>query len=282
MTAEYCTPATLLHQAINSLQNAGIVNVQQEAELLLSELLSLPRLELQLYPDRILDASMSQRLSAALERRARLEPLQYILGTAYFRELTLSVGPGVLIPRPETELLVDYVLRHAPAGAKVCDLGTGSGAIAISLAFERPDFRVTGIELSSDALQYAWRNAATYNLSNLKILQGDLFEPVSGEHFDFITANLPYVTTAEFAALDHEVGAYEPATALLGGDDGLDLVRRLIAALPEYLRPGGGVILELGIHQSEEVTRLLTGLGIFTRVETVHDYNRHPRFVAAG
>lgn len=272
----------LLQQTVTLLQEAGIDNARKEAEIIFAETLKLPRLELYIMPDRKLSGNEKERLTSRVERRSLLhEPLQYILGRAAFRELSLSVGPGVLIPRPETELLAEYVIRHAAHNASVCDIGVGSGAIALSIAFERPDIRVTGIDVSEKALKYARRNRSRYQLKNVRLRQGNLFQKLPAARFDVVTANLPYVTAEEMDRLNRDVRDHEPELALHGGDDGLDIIRDLIVQLPDHLHSGGFVIFELGSNQAAAVKKLCRAGGVLRNVEILKDYNGIDRFVVA-
>jgi len=273
----------LLNQTVTLFNESGIENARQEAEMLFAETLRMPRLELYLAAVRSLSPLEEKKLIHRVKRRSLLhEPLQYILGQAAFRELNLRVGPGVLIPRPETELLAEYVIRQAPAGAVVCDVGVGSGAIALSVAFERRDTKVIGLDISEQALQYARYNRARYHLSNVKLRRSNLFEKIPHLQCDVVAANLPYVTETEMAALAHDVRDFEPELALNGGDDGLDLVRKLIKQLPRHLLPDGFAIFELGINQAETIQQNCREIGLFTRVEIIKDYNGWNRFVIAG
>ena len=269
----------LLRQSAAKLQEHGIANARREAEKICAEILAIPRLELALSPRRELSEEEKQAIESLVERRINHEPLQYILGAAPFRDLTLLVGPGVLIPRPETELLVDFVIKNTPHGATICDLCTGPGTIAMALATERPDLAVTATDICPDALAYAIRNRDKYQVKNLRLRQSNLFDNLTGEKFDFITANPPYVTAAEYKALDREVRDFEPAKALVSGNDGLELIRQLVHEASNHLNPGGGLILELGISQAATVAGLFRQAG-FERIEILSDYSRRERFVA--
>jgi release factor glutamine methyltransferase len=275
------TIQSLLRQTIDIFREAGIENARGEAEILFSEKLNIPRLELYVSPDVKISPGAQRKLCEFIERRTLREPLQYILGRAHFMDLSLEVGPGVLIPRPETELLAEYVIKHAPPDAEVCDIGTGSGAIALAVAFERPDVMVTGVELSGEAIKYARKNLRRYKLNNAKIIHGDLFSRLKGKRFDVITANLPYVTEEEYCCLDDEVRCHEPISALVGGYDGLDVVRRLVAQSPEHLKEEAFMILELGVDHGDEVCAICRATKYFSDVKILKDLTGRNRFVVA-
>ena len=201
-----------------------------------------------------------------IDRRAAREPVAYILGSKGFRRLELKVDPRVLVPRPETELLVEAALA-LPPGASVADVGTGSGAVALALADERPDLDVTGFDISADALTVARANGARLGLP-VMFRQADLLD---GGGYDAVVANLPYVAEAERSDLPPEITRYEPEVALFAGEDGLDLIRRLATALPDGVR---SIALEIGAMQGDAVTELLARSG-FAEVNRHRDLAGH-------
>jgi release factor glutamine methyltransferase len=209
-------------------------------------------------------------------RRAGGEPLQYILGTAPFRNLMLKVDSRVLIPRPETETLVQWLIERVPLGGKVLDIGCGSGAISISLADERPDLQVFAVDISNEALELAKENAELCGVK-VNFRHSDLFSALDGEKFDFIAANLPYVTEEEYAELDFEVKNFEPKLALTADDDGLELILKTIEQLPCFLNSGGGAIFELSPHQAQRCCIALENIGLHSAV--VKDLCQRDRFV---
>jgi release factor glutamine methyltransferase len=235
-----------------------------DAELLLAEVLGWRRERLILDRDRPLDRADIERFNDLLARRQAREPIAYILGRREFRYLTLTVDRRVLIPRPETELLVEAALGLAP-GASVLDVGTGSGAVALALKHERPDLDVAGIDISADAVTVARANATALNL-DVSFTIGDLLGEARA---DAVLANLPYVPDG--AELIDDVGRYEPARALRGGADGLDPIRRLtgiIASRPSAARPAL-LALEIGADQGPMVAALVAAAGYATvRVQT--------------
>jgi release factor glutamine methyltransferase len=194
-------------------------------------------------------------------RRAGGEPLQYITGEAYFRRLKLAVGPGVLIPRPETELVTERAMAHLPQGGTLVDIGTGSGAIALAIKNERPDATVYATENAPAALTWARRNIAEQRLE-VALIEGDLFDGLSDNlrgKLDVVVANLPYVATGDTESLPIDVGKHEPPEALFAGPDGLALVRRIADEARGWLNPGGWLVLEIGETQGEMVRDLLEG-----------------------
>jgi release factor glutamine methyltransferase len=233
---------------------AGCATPRLDAELLLAAALAVGRERLVIDRDQRLDPSAAQRFAALLARRVAREPVAYILGRRDFRYLTLTVDRRVLIPRPETELLVEVGLELAP-GAVVVDVGTGSGAVALALKHERPDLLVRGTDVSVDALAVARGNAGRLGLE-VKFAQADLLD---GAPCDAVLANLPYVPEA--TVLAPEIAVFEPPGALFAGADGLVLVRRLIAAAAAASGGPALLALEVGPEQAAEVTRLMRGAG---------------------
>jgi len=224
---------------------AGFEAPDLEAHYIVCEAAGIPDREFALHAHSPLAPGVREQAESFLSRRLANEPWQYIFGHAPFRNLELEVGPGCLIPRPETEYSIDLMLSGLPLGASVCELGVGSGAISLALASERPDLTVVGTELSPAALKWAERNLRTLGLTNATFLQGDLFEPVAGRKFDLVAANLPYIPESDRGNLPPNVRDYEPHEALFAGKDGLDIIARALKDAPEFLNPGGHVFFEL-------------------------------------
>jgi release factor glutamine methyltransferase len=241
-------------------------NARRDAELLLLHTINITKAALLANPARELTANQLRTYNEAITRRLRHEPIQYITGTQDFYGLALRVTPAVLIPRPETEHLVEAVLQRLPHDQPVtiADIGTGSGAIAIALAAHLPQAQITALDLSPEALRIAQSNAATHNLTpRIRFLLSDLLAalPPSEQHghFDAIVSNPPYVPVSEAPDLHPQVREHEPAQALFAGPDGLDIYRRLIPQAHQALKPGGLLALELGHGQREALTQLLHG-----------------------
>ena len=232
-----------------------------------------------------LSAAEAARYSRLIERRSQGEPIQYITGETEFYGLPFRVTLDVLIPRPETEHLVEKVIELAAQfkNPHIVDVGTGSGAIAVALAHElaraQLQAQVTAIDLSSQALKIAEENARR-NGVYLRFLQGDLLAPVAGERFEIIVSNPPYVPSEDRASLSIEVRDHEPALALFAGEDGLEVYRRLIPAAFDALTPGGFVALEIGFGQSSAIATLLIGSG-FEQIEFIPDLQGIPRVACA-
>lgn len=263
------------------LQAAGIEAARTESELILAELAECSRAELFSRCNTQVPEKFADALEKIIQRRENREPLQYILGHAYFMNLDLLVTPDVLIPRPETELLVEQLCKVVRHGGKVLDLGTGSGAIALALAFERKDLKITAADVSEAALRVAENNRSRYKLDNVELCQSDLFSSLGNRHFDCIAANLPYVSESEYLTLMPEVKDFEPKLALTASADGLDLIYKCIEKAPGHLEADGIIIFEMGITQAQNIHGALKDTGKFKNIETIQDYSRRDRFVCA-
>lgn len=260
-----------LADATATLTRAGADTPRLDAELLLARALGVGRGRLFLDSQRSLEAAELERLAGLVARRAAREPVAYILGSRDFRRISLQVDPRVLIPRPETELLVEIGLS-LPDGASVVDVGTGSGAVALALKEERPDLDVCAVDSSPGALAVARENARRLGLP-VRFAQADLLHGLEPEAFDAVLANLPYV--ADGTPLAPEIASFEPVRALFAGPDGLDAIRRLVGMLAGVRL----VALEVGFDQAAAVTRMVHQAG-FEDVECVRDLAGHERVVA--
>jgi release factor glutamine methyltransferase len=276
----------LIADAAAELASAGVESPRLDAETMLAAACHSSRAAVICGLAKI-DGSARERFAAMIARRMRREPLAYILGHKEFYSLDFEVTPAVLIPRPETETVVSTVLesiqRHP--NARVCDLGTGSGAIALAIAANAPAAQVTATDLSAEALAIAQRNAARLELaSRVRFQLADCFEPLDGMGplggFDLIVSNPPYIREDQFAGLAPEISRYEPRAALAGGYDGLELYRRIAAALTDHLENSGSVIAEIGADQSDAVTAIMRNAGA-TSIELRRDLAGLPRIVVA-
>jgi release factor glutamine methyltransferase len=246
----------------------------REARLLLATATGFSEASLVAYPERELSLEAQARYRDFVQRRRNGEPVAYLLGCKEFYGLELAVGPAVLVPRPETELLVELSLQRE--FSSVVDLGTGSGAIALALKRHRPDAHVVAVETSAAALEVARRNASRHGLT-IDFRQGRWFEPLAGERFDLIVANPPYVAEGDPHLPDL---GFEPRGALLAGADGLDAIREIVRAAPRHLNSGGWLLLEHGMGQDRTVRALFLQAGL-EEVDSCPDLARIPR-VAGG
>jgi len=276
------TIGAALRQALRCLERHGVSEPQAAAEVLLSDLLETTRP--QLYLDAVCPLSPDQQAAymERLQRRLRGEPVQYITGKQEFWSLAFAVSPHVLIPRPESEILVEQGVRlaqewcttHPHARLAVLDVGTGSGNLAVSLAHTLPQAHVWAVDRAYEALQVARQNAQRLGVAErLHWACSDLITAFQDgkRYFALCVANLPYVTPAEWHSLPREIKHYEPPGALCGGQDGLELIRRLIASSPEVLIPGGMLLLEVGWQQATAAQETIRQQGHFSATGVYHD-----------
>jgi release factor glutamine methyltransferase len=260
------------------LAKKGIEDARRNMQLLVAHQLGCTRMDLYLRFDQPLAESELAPLRDLLKRRGDGVPLQHLLGSVTFHRRDFKTDARALIPRPETEELAEWLLKHAalPANPRVLDMGCGSGVLGLTLAAELPGSQVTLADLSPDALALARENAALLEIANARFVESDLFAALAGQSFDLIVANLPYVPETDRATLSKEV-AHDPDLALFGGPDGLDVIRRFVPAAKDHLAPGGWLALEIGIDQSAEVESLLRAAAL-SDVLTLKDLSGIPRF----
>lgn len=269
------------------LAEKGVENGRLDAEWLLAHALEVDRLQLYLHYDRPLSREEREAFKPLLRRRAGREPLQYILGRTAFRELELVTDGRVLVPRPETEVLVEEVLGWAsdrPEGlGTVLEVGTGSGAIALSLAVEGACRRVVATDISPDALEVAGENARRHGVAEkVEFRRGGLFDALGAEErFVVVVSNPPYVEEGQRPDLEPEVREWEPGEALFAGADGLDVIRPLVAGAAERVLPGGLLALEVGAGQASRVVELIEETGAFDAARVRRDLSGRPRVVMA-
>ncbi len=269
-----------LVRAVASLREAGVQTPQLDAQLLMARAVGTSRLDVLAHPERVLADNEATALEEMIDKRASRYPLAYILGEKEFFGLGFIVSPSVLIPRPETEVLVEQVLRRVDRNAAVADVGTGTGAIAVALAVNLPDARIWAVDSSEQALKVARANAEKHGVSErVCTLQGDLLEPLveRGLRFDAVVSNPPYIPREVIPTLDPEV-RFEPVEALDGGTDGLDAYRRLF---PQAASVTGLAVVEFGAGQGAAVAETARAAG-FVNVEIVPDLAGIERVAAAS
>ncbi|MDD5326844.1 MAG: peptide chain release factor N(5)-glutamine methyltransferase [Phycisphaerae bacterium] len=279
----------LLSWVTEYLNNKGIDSPRLSAEILLSCVLGLKRIELYTQFEKIVSEEQLGRLHNLVERAGRHEPIAYLAGKTEFYSLEIEVSADCLIPRPETELLVERAiefLRVRSGKQFICDLCTGSGCIAAAIAKNYPDCQIIATDICDAALSVADRNIEKHQLGErIKLLHGDLFDPIvpylDVEKFDLIVCNPPYVSAAEFEKLDKNVKDYEPRLALFAGDEGLDIYRRIVEKAGQFLKPDAKLMLEIGCEQGPAVKQLLEMVGCFSEITIEKDNQGNDRIVIA-
>lgn len=256
MQPEKWTVLKILNWTKGYLAEKGVENPRLEAEWMLCEALSLDRVGLYLNFDKPLNDAELAAFRGMVQRRAKREPLQYILGSQEFMGLDFQVTPAVLIPRHDTEVLVAEGVQRGAGTRSILDIGTGSGCVAVALAKSLPEAEVSSVDVSAEALAVA-RDNAEKNQVSVRFFHGSLFEPLAGRRFDMIVSNPPYIPADEIATLQQEVRGFEPLGALDGGADGLDFYRSIVSGAPEHLTPGGWLLFEVGAGQAPQVLELL-------------------------
>ncbi len=273
----------ILKKTVPFLESKGCATARLDAEVLLAETLGTDRLHLYLDMDRPLNEHETDRYRELVRRRAMLEPVAYILGFKEFRSMPFAVDSRTLIPRPETEHLIEMAIEmlNGAEAPEIFEVGTGSGAIAVSLARESEEARIQASDFSSGAIEVAQQNADQLGVSaQIEFIEGDLFAGRAGP-YDLIVSNPPYVPDGDIGSMQKDVVNFEPHEALFAGKSGMDFIERLAAGAPERLHPGGKLIFEIGIKQSEAVERLIgvtEGLKFLT---VAPDLQGIPRVAAA-
>jgi len=279
----------LLNWITGYLTDKGIDSPRLSAEMLLSHVVGLKRIELYTQFDKPVTKQQLDELHNLTERAGRHEPIAYLTGKTEFYCLELQVSPDCVIPRPETELLVERAIEflRAHTGRQlVCDLCTGSGCIAIALARNYPDASIIATDISDSALAIAAKNIEKHHVKDrIKLLCGDLFDPLvpqlDVEKFDLIVCNPPYVSAPEFEKLDRNVKDYEPKLALFVGVDGLDVYRRIIETADPFLKPDAALMLEVGYRQGQAIRELLEKANCFAEITIEKDHHNNDRIAIA-
>jgi release factor glutamine methyltransferase len=279
----------LLNWITEYLKDRGIDSPRLSAELLLSHVLGLQRIELYTNFDKLVTKEQLDKLHNLVKRAGQYEPIVYLTGKKEFYSLELDITPDCMIPRPETELLVERAiefLRNRSGLQHVCDLCTGSGCIAVAIAKNFQNAHIFATDISSASLDIAAKNVQKHQLQDrITLLCGDLFDPLipqlDVEKLDLIVCNPPYIKAAEFESLDKNIKAYEPRVALYAGEDGLDVHRRIIEKVDTFLKPDGALILEFGYRQGRDIRELLEKAGVFAEIKIEKDFHDNDRIAIA-
>lgn len=273
-----------MSEASERLKAAGIDSARLDAEVLMAEVLKCRRLALYVHLKREMTAEQVIEYDELTTKRCDRIPIAYLTGHKEFMGLELEISPAVLVPRPDTEILAQKTIEHLQnfdSELKLADLGTGSGAICISILKFVENVTAAAVDISAEALKVATRNAKKFNVEDrITFYEGDLFEPLKGQKFDVIVSNPPYIKSGEFGSIQAEVKK-EPRIALDGGEDGLDYYRRIVKESAEYLTEDGFLAVEVGYNQSDEVYDLIKENGNFEYIQTWKDMANIERVVAA-
>lgn len=256
-----------------------IENPRLQAELIISHVLGLKRLELYLQYDSIVKEHHRDIIKQMIKRRRSLEPLQYILGETNFYGYQFKVDPAVLVPRPETEYLVEKIIQNIGDFSSILDIGTGSGCIAVTLAKELPEISIDAVDISEKALKNAAQNAAL-NKAEINFFQSDIFSKIV-KKYDLIVSNPPYISESSYRYLPDEVKKFEPKNALLAGKDGLLFYRKILEKAKEHLNANGKIYLEIGYNQNEEI-KFIAEKNDFKNIEILQDLNGFYRIMIIG
>lgn len=275
----------ILRQAVANLKKSGSTSPRLDAEVLLVSYLNTDRLELYKTPEKPLGEEEILGFGKWLERRLNGEPVAYIIGAKEFWSLLFEVNREVLIPRPETEIIVEEALlaskKMMPPGLRILEIGVGSGAISVALARELPDAHLVATDISAGALALAYRNARTHGVADrIEFLCGDLLAPVVGT-FDLIVSNPPYISAEEFVQLPRGVREYEPRQALLTGEGGTAFHREIISGSEKHLRKGGWLLMEMGEGQKEDIEKMMKRTAAYEDIAVRLDYGGVERVIKA-
>ncbi|HPM69530.1 MAG TPA: peptide chain release factor N(5)-glutamine methyltransferase [Smithellaceae bacterium] len=275
------TVREILNEATRELETAGMETARLDAEVLLAFCLNCDRLEFLKNPDMQISKSQLAVFNKLVSRRLKWEPVAYITGRKEFWSFTLEVNKGVLIPRPDTEIILEEALAVGKniIAPRIADIGTGSGAIALALAKELPEPKITATDISPAALKIAKKNARNLKLGkNIEFLKGDLFAPVKGL-FDIIVSNPPYISAAEYEELPRGVKDFEPKIALLAGQTGVEFYEKLIYQSKNHLKKDGWLLMEIGAPQAEKIRDIMQECAFFEDIDVRRDYAGHDRVI---
>ena len=275
--------ARAVDQATENLKAAAIQEPRREAISLLELAIGRDRTFIFAHPDHELTESEQDAFSVFVNRREAREPLQYIRGHQEFYGLDFIVTPDVLIPRPETEILVENAIEdlRSKNNAEFCEVGVGSGCISVSILYQLPSAAAVGLDISEKALQITGKNAEKHGVgSRLTLLRSDVFDALTDRRFDMIVSNPPYVPRSDFETLQPEVRDFEPHAALTDGADGLSIIEKIVNGAPHFLRPGSGLLMEIGFDQAATVRRLFDPQ-VWSHLELIDDLQSIPRIVYA-
>ncbi len=273
---EVWTVIKILNWTIDFFKRKRLTNPKFDAEFLISHAIGLNRLELYLNFDMPVEESEREKIKSFILRRANHEPLQYIVGETEFYGYKIQVDSSVLIPRPETERLVEIILKDENPKT-ILEIGTGSGAIAIALAKNLPDSGIIATDISSEALKTAKKNIEYHNLKNITLIKSDLFNSVEGK-FDIIVSNPPYISKEEYNNLDIEIKNYEPKEALLAESEGIFFYEKILEKSKKHLMENGKIFFEIGYNQAKKIELIAKKMG-FTNVVIKKDYNDYDRYI---
>jgi release factor glutamine methyltransferase len=275
--------AEALESCSRELAGSDVPNARQDASQLVAFVIGRDKTFLIAHPETEVSADEQTKLANLTARRAKREPLQYIIGRQEFYRLDFEVTPDVLIPRPETEILVERAIKFLSIrpSPRFCEIGVGSGCISISVLHEMENASAIACDVSERALEIAWRNADRHGVANrLGLFVSDIFGSIGERQFDAVLSNPPYVPEIDLEALQPEVRDHEPIIALTSGAEGLDVIRRLISNSPSYLKPGGMLLFEMGFDQSGKVSEMLDP-AVWTDIEFLPDLQGIPRILSA-
>ena len=269
----------LLYWATGKLKKFNVETPRLDAEVLLAYAMQKDRVQLYLDLEKVTEGKIRSYYKILIGQRSARIPVSYITGHKEFMSLEFAVNENVLIPRPETEILVETVCKHGKAKSQILEIGTGSGAIAVSLAKYNPDWCILATDLSMEALLVAQENARYHGVTDrVSFLQGDLLSVFSSSNkFDWVVSNPPYIPANDLVSLPIEIRKYEPTLALDGGADGLDVIKRIIIEAPTVLKSGGQLAIEMGHEQSGDVQKIADETKIYSNYSIVKDYSGIPR-----